>query len=211
LHIKDKTLDCRALTKGRIGRMDKMRQERYWTPAFCLMVAGLSLCQGGCLLVAAGAAGGAAAGYAYYRGKVTQAYCANLEDTSAAVHAALNELGMAIVSEEKSGTGGCIKTQTGDGDRVRIQLAVVPSKFPAEGPLTEVSVRVRAFGDHPVSERILCQVGYHLVPAPALNPPPPSPSQVPPASLIAPQSGEPPLTSSQGPFLPNQPVPATGK
>jgi hypothetical protein len=191
--------------------MGKLRQKRLRVSAFYLVLAVLALGQGGCLLVAAGAAGGAAAGYAYYRGKDCQAYCANFEDAWAAVHAALNELGMPILSEERRDAAGWIKTQTGDGERVRIKLDVVPGKFPAEGPLTEVSVRVGAFGDHPVSGRVLCQVGYHLVPGPALNPAPPtSLAPIAPATLTPPQTIEPPLTSS-GASLPLEPTPVTGK
>jgi hypothetical protein len=199
--------------------MDKVRQKRRWAPAIWVVLALLSLSESGCLLVAAGAAGGAAAGYAYYRGKVCQAYCANFEDAWAAVHTALTELGMPILSEERHGAEAWIKSQTAEADRVRIKLEVIPSKIPADGPLTQVSVRVGAFGDHPVSERVLCQIGAHLIPSPALAPQTGVyPASVPPPPLT-PQTTEPPLTSSSAdlskpttaPLLPPQPLPAAGK
>jgi hypothetical protein len=181
--------------------MGKLRQKRAWTAY--LIVAVAAMCQGGCLLVAAGAAGGAYAGYAYYQGRICQSYVANFEDAWAATHTALGELGMPVLSEEHQTNCGVIKTQTSDGDRVRIALDVIPSRIPAEGSLTRICVRVGTFGDHPVSERVLYQVGAHLVVSPV---PCPMPASGPPPVANAPgsdvpiptpgQTVEPPLTSS---------------
>jgi hypothetical protein len=198
--------------------MDKLRQKGTWVPVIYLVFAVISLGEGGCLLVAAGAAGGAAAGYAYYHGKVCQAYYANFEDAWAATHTALNELGMPILCEERRDPSGWIKSQTAQGDRVKIKLEVVPSRIPADGPMTQVSVRVGTFGDHPVSERVLYQVGAHLIPGPAVNPPPPPGlAPLPAAPMTTPQTTEPPFTSSPtsapaaAPLLPPEPIPTTGK
>src|SRR5947208_15112349 len=195
--------------KSRKGRMDKLRWS--WSRAACLLLAVAAAGQSGCLLVAAGAAGGAAAGYAYYNGRVCQSFVANFEDAWAATHAALGELGMPVLSEERQTGCGIIKTQTSDGDRIRIALDVIPSRIPAEGSLTRICVRVATFGDHPVSERILCQVGAHLVASPVPIPLPtsgPRPVANAPGSDVpipAPgQTAEPPLTSS---FQPAQNVP----
>ena len=209
--------------------MGKLRRKRVW--AAYLIVAVIAICQSGCLLIAAGAAGGAAAGYAYYQGRICQSYVANFEDTWAATHTALSELGMPILSEERQTDCGVIKTQTADGDRVRIALDAVPSRIPAEGSLTRICVRVGTFGDHPVSERVLYQVGAHLtvcpaaVPLPASSPPPvanASGSVEPPLSPIpaSAQTAEPPLTYSSGspsngppttpPLLPPEPVRSNG-
>jgi len=158
------------------------------------------------LLVAAGAASGAYAGYAYYQGRLCQSYVANFEDAWAATHTALGELGMPIIGEERQTNCGVIKTQTSDGDRVRIALDVIPSRIPAEGPLTRICVRVGTFGDHPVSERVLYQVGAHLIASPVplpLSPSGPRPVANAPGSDVpipAPgQTTEPPLTSSSQP------------
>jgi len=182
--------------------MDKLRW--HWNRAACLLLAILAVGQSGCLLIAAGAAGGAAAGYAYYNGRVCQSYVANFEDAWAATHTALGELGMPILKEERQTSCGVIKTQTSDGDRIRIALDVIPSRIPAEGSLTRICVRVATFGDHPVSERILYQVGAHLVASPFMVPTPESPpTQLPQTNS---PTSEPPLTSTPAP---PQTAPAT--
>src|SRR5713101_6931763 len=129
-----------------------------------LVLAALALSNSGCLLVAAGAAGGAAVGYAYSKGKVCQTYSATFEDTWAAAQAALNDLGMPLVKWEQHAGSGFLESRTADKERVRIYLDAQPSRFPAEGQLTHVGVRVATFGDHPVSVRLLDQVSVHLAP-----------------------------------------------
>ena len=76
------------------------------------------------------------------------------------------ELGMPIVREERKGCDGFLEGRTADGDRVRIYVEGETSRFPAEGKISRVSVRVAVFGDGPVSNRVLDQVGVHLVPPP---------------------------------------------
>src|SRR5262249_44570997 len=170
-----------------------------------------------CWWVAAGAAADGAAGYAYYKGKTCQSFPAGFEDTWAATRTALSELGMAIVKEERNQDTGTIKTQTSDGDRVRIVLEVIPSRIPAEGMLTRVCVRVGTFGDHPVSERVLSQIGAHLTTGPIVMPPPnPGVTTMPPVAPVpsSKQTTEPPLTSpyatvpssTSNPSLPPEPV-----
>jgi len=178
--------------------MDKLRWS--WSRAACLLLAVAAAGQSGCLLVAAGAAGGAAAGYAYYNGRVCQSFVANFEDAWAATHAALGELGMPVLSEERQTGCGIIKTQTSDGDRIRVAVDVIPSRIPAEGSLTRICIRVATFGDHPVSERILCQVGAHLVASPFTLPPAGSPAlQAPIVPQTPSPTSEPPLTSTPAP------------
>lgn len=146
-----------------------------------------ALASSGCLAVAAGAAGGAAVGYAYYKGKVCVSYNANFEDSWNAVRAALIELGMTIQSEDHNADEGGFNSRTASGDQVRVELEAVPSKFPAEGNITRVYVRVATFGDQQASERILAQVGLHLVPitATAQTPHVAAPQTVVPAGATA--------------------------
>jgi hypothetical protein len=177
--------------------MGKLRGKRGISLVFFLLSAGIMVTQAGCLLVAAGAAAGGAAGYAYYKGKTCNSFAAGFEDTWAAAHTALGDLGMPILKDEHNQGSGIIKTQTADGDRVKIDLELIPSKIPAEGMLTRVCVRVGTFGDHPVSERVLYQIGAHLTTGPIVMPPPNPSATMPP---IAPasssrQTSEPPLTS----------------
>jgi hypothetical protein len=173
----------------------------------------LALANSGCLLAVAGAAGGAAAGYAYCKGKLCDTYTASCDDTWAATRTALAELAMPIVKEERKASEGFIESRTADGERVRIYLQAETSRIPAEGQITRVCVRVATFGDHPVSDRILSQVGLHLAPAPLPGGTAPPPA----ANLGVIQTGAPPLASPPAslpqhtappPLLPPEPVPA---
>jgi hypothetical protein len=172
----------------------------------------LALTNSGCVLATAGIAGGAVAGYAYFKGKLCETYNANSDDTWAAVRAALAELGMPILHEERKGTERFIECRTTDGERVRIHLQAETSQFPAEGQVCRVCVRVATFGDRPVSDRILDQVGMHLAPAAAPGAPVPQPAANPgvvqtgvspassPSTNFRPETAPPPL-------LPPEPTP----
>lgn len=144
-----------------------MIQGRKSLPRLALLaIAGLTLIQSGCLWVAvgAGAAAGCAAGYAYLKGEVPQTYIASFDDTWNAAQTSLTELGMPVVSvEKKTNKSGTIHTQLGNGDAVALQIDEEPGTFPADGSVTRVGVRVAMMGDYPVSDRILNQIGAHLV------------------------------------------------
>jgi len=178
--------------------MGKLRRISTRSLVVFLLLAAWAIGQGGCLWVAAGAAAGGAAGYAYYQGKTCHSFAANFVDAWVATHTALGELGLPILKEERNEGSGVIKSQTSDGDRIRIALDAIPSRIPAEGMLTRICIRVGTFGDHPVSERVLNQVGAHLAPASATLSPlvPGAASQplAPPISTLS-QTAEPPLTS----------------
>lgn len=188
------------------------------TPAIRLvyvLLAVLALANSGCLLVAAGAAGGAAMGYAYYKGKICQVYNAGFTDAWAATHTALADLGMPVVKEEQNGTCGSIETRTSDGEHVRIHLENIVSKFPAEGSLTRICVRVATFGDPFVSDRVLDQVGAHLAPPGSIAPPPGAapnwapaqgqPETLPPARVAPPATGV--QQTAPPPLLPPETAP----
>lgn len=175
-----------------------------------LLLIALALANSGCLVIAAGAAGGAAGcAYAYGKGKVCSTYTAGFGDTWAALHTALQELGMPVVSEEREGLTGLVESKTADGERVRIHIDSLASKIPAEGEVTRVCVRVATFGDRPVSERLLDQISAHLAPVAALPQPGAKPAILqagatavqPPTAPTATQTAPPPL-------LPAEPVPA---
>jgi hypothetical protein len=166
-----------------------------WRRLVHALLAVIAAANAGCLLAAAGVAGGTAAGYVYCKGKLCDAYTANFDDVWAAAHSALVDLGMPVVQEERGPLKGFLRTQLADGERVRIHFKVIPSKIPVEGTLTQVTIRVGTFGDHPASVRILSQISAHLAPAPLPPPtPPPLPAPVtlqPPAPVPA-QPVEPP-------------------
>lgn len=166
------------------------RRDGKWARLAYLAVAGAALTSSGCVAVAAGAAvgGGAAAGYYYFRGRVVQEYAANVDDVLAATRTALQELRMPVLKEEHSGGRADVESRTAEGNGVHIDLQLQDSPIPAEGTVTRVGVRVATFGDQPVSERILDQIGAHLAPANR-------------AAAAPPQTAPPPL-------LPAEPVPA---
>jgi hypothetical protein len=149
-----------------------------------------ALVNGGCLVVAAGAAaaGGAGAAYAYMRGALYREYPSTLTDSYAAARSALTELQMPIVREEPQTVGQAyLESRTGDGNPVRVYLTARATPIPTDGPVTRVSVRVGAFGDDVVSTKLLDQIDRHLTPvAPptaAAAPPPPRPPETPPPPL----------------------------
>jgi hypothetical protein len=185
-----------------------------WTPY--LLLAGFALASSGCIAIAAGAAGGAAAGYAYCKGKVCATYNAGFGDALAATRAALGELGMPVLKEEVEGKKGFVVSRTPDGEQVRIYLEVEESKLSAEGSVVSICVRVATFGDHLVSHQILSQVDAHLIPKRAPLPPagvqgaPQGPPQTapPPTASSGPGTSVVPAQTSPPPLLPAQPVPA---
>jgi Protein of unknown function (DUF3568) len=162
-----------------------------------VILAAAALANSGCLVVAAGVGAGAAAGYVYMEGNIHRSYAANLDDVQNATRTALADLGMPVVGESREGASGSLESRTTDGERVRIFLNAQEGD-PA-GPLTRVGVRVATFGDRPVSERLLDQIGAHLAPPGVVGTPPPplaptlgAPQPVPPETAAPPLATEPP-------------------
>ena len=79
-----------------------------------------------------------------------------------AAQQALTDLSMPVVSAVRDNDSATIETRTGDGDKVKISLEPRPSRVPADGEWTHVTVRVALLGDGPVTERILNQIDAHL-------------------------------------------------
>jgi len=167
---------------------------------FYPIVAALAVLQGGCLLAIAGVcAGGAAAGYFYYKGRICRDYAAGLPAVRNATHAALNDLHFLVFTEEVKDGKAFIVTKTAAGKKVRIYLDCLPSPIPAEGLVTRVSIRVAAFGDESVSVRIFDQIAWRLSNAAPAAPVPPPPLG-PPAPIQQ--------TSAVQPFQTTEPPPA---
>lgn len=142
----------------------------------------------GCLAIGAGVAGGAVAGYYYYKGKVAQRYEASFADTWAATRDTLPELGLTIINEERDSAGGWFEVRTAAGERARVYVDPQAPPAHSAGHLTQVSVRVGTFGDSPLSEKILDQIGRRLQPASLLRP-----AEIPPPGVVPPQTAPPPL------------------
>jgi hypothetical protein len=137
-----------------------------------LLLALSALASGGCLAVAVGAvaAGGAAAGYTYYRGGVASDYAADFNRTWGATYLALGDLGMPAQDPKRaSGNAGSLDSQTREGKNVHITLTTRQGQIPAAGPITEVQVRVGILGDRALSEKLLDQIQARLT-SPAAGP-----------------------------------------
>jgi hypothetical protein len=165
-----------------------------------ILLGGLILAQAGCLAAAATCAAGGAAGYAYVNGKVTRDYMASRDDVWKALQDSLRELQMPLGRAETSDAEWVQESLTADGDKVSISLETEKSRIPAEGNLTHVGVRISTFGDSVVSNRILDQIGLHLVPASNLQSSPPPLVGQPQGGAVSgsPQSPPPPLAGDGG-------------
>ncbi len=134
--------------------------------AFVLLAA-MTMANGGCLAAAGVAAAGAAGagGYAYMKGKVSYTFNSSVEDTWSAARKSLAEMQMPILEEERQNTqSGFFRSETTDGTAVRIYLEAVEDEGPPPTRGTEVTVRVGTFGDYTVSDHILRQLSAHLIP-----------------------------------------------
>jgi hypothetical protein len=132
-----------------------------------VILAALAVVNGGCAVLAVGAAAGgaAAAGYAYVKGQISYTFDATFDDTWAATRQALSELNMPILEEDrKSSVNGTILTHTSDDTRVRIEVEAEHPNSPTQSPQTSVYVRVGVTGDYPMSDRIMTQINAHFVP-----------------------------------------------
>jgi hypothetical protein len=114
--------------------------------------------------VAAGAAGaGGAAIYAHYQGKDSNTFDADVASVSRATEDALYDLAMPVVKETReNGSSMTIKSTTGTGDNVTIDIEPETSKIPSDPVRSKVSVRVAMFGDHDVGMRILHRIDYRV-------------------------------------------------
>jgi hypothetical protein len=182
-----------------------------WLPL--LLVGTLALVQAGCLVVAAGVVGGAAAtGYVWYKGRWCRDYLAGFNDTAAALRTALVELQFPITSEETKNGTTYFGSRTADGTPIRILVEPVPSRIPAEGTLTRVAIRVGFAGDEALSSRIFDQVARHLVPPMLL---PPTPPTGPPLTAVSPSlrpvAARVPVETAAPPLAPPLPPPVKGQ
>jgi hypothetical protein len=165
-----------------------------------LAVALLAVVNAGCLLVAVGAAaGGAAIGYVWLNGRLSQDYPANLATALAASRAGLANLQLPILAEGTSRGTAELTSRTPDHSKVRIYLEEIPDRLSLGVPTVRITVRVGLTGDRVVSEKILGQIAAHIpppgaVPVPAVPPvtipaPPPQPT----AASGPPETKAPPL------------------
>jgi hypothetical protein len=172
-------------------------KKRWLFGALYLTVAAVALANSGCIGLAIGAAAGVgAAGYAVYmRGQWYRDYPATLDDTAAAVKAALAELQLPMDAEKRDTDVITFESHTKDNTEIHIELKAAEGKLPADGPTTHISIRVGNLGDEELSRRILDQVSLHVV-APVQVRPQVNTSALPPSGTLPPappQTREPPV------------------
>lgn len=135
-----------------------MTRRTRWQIVGLTLLGGCALSSSGCLLVAGGAAATGAAGYAYYKGNVTDTYDADFTSVWHASHDALYDLGLPVKGESHENSQGTIDSMTAKGDKIRIHVETQATKVPTDPSKTQVGVRIATFGDEDVSKRILAQI-----------------------------------------------------
>jgi hypothetical protein len=156
------------------------------------------------MLVAAGALGGGVAAIGIKRGTVHRRFAASVEETTAALQAALIDLGLPVERPRIGKNLAELDSTLEDGSPVFLTVRAEPTEWPNDPPQTRVEVHIRIFGDRPRSERILDRVAYRLknpVP-PTANPPsfmpPPHSATLMPGSSTS-QTDEPELAPTRSP------------
>jgi hypothetical protein len=145
---------------ARIGKWLMTRQ------AALLVLVALGPAISGCLAVAAGAAGGAAVGYAYYMGEVYDKFKAPYPATVAAARASLQDLGLPLLKQEDHDDTTIIESRTKDDDAVRVSIGPYKSGKPDDAGYTQVGVRVGYFGDKKLCNQLFARMDTHLGLAP---------------------------------------------
>lgn len=112
---------------------------------FLLALSGVGTAGCAAIAVGAAAAGGTVA---YVRGDLQTTFDHNLERVYEATLGAVDDFGFALISDRGDRTGGDLVARTGQDRRVKISMV------PVGDELTEVSIRVGAFGDQDLSMRI---------------------------------------------------------
>jgi hypothetical protein len=114
--------------------------------AVVVLMGGLALSQGGCLIAAAaGAAGGT---IAYVKGDLEGAVDGSVGQTVAAAKAAFEEMGMPVLSSYVAGSEGEVHARVGSDNKAKVKVTMLGEKS------SKVNVRVGTFGDESLSREI---------------------------------------------------------
>jgi len=108
----------------------------------------------GCVAIAAGAAGAGAA--AYVNGALKSTVEASVRETAQASKAAVKELDFKLISEQVDAVSGQVVARTAQDKKIMFKLKEKTAE------LTELSIRVGAFGDEDLSRRIHRRVRDNL-------------------------------------------------
>ncbi|MCI0364968.1 MAG: DUF3568 domain-containing protein [Phycisphaerales bacterium] len=108
----------------------------------------------GCLAVAA--AGGAAGGVMYAKGDLETNLDASVDQVAQAAKAAVEELGLTVLSSHASSLDGEIIARTAQDKKVTIKVRKVTDTT------SHISIRVSVFGDQAMSQTILDKIKARL-------------------------------------------------
>src|SRR5262249_27492566 len=101
--------------------------------------------------------------YAHYQGVDSNTFDADVNTLEHATEDALYDLAMPVVKETHgSGNSLTIKSTTGTGDNVTIEIEPENQKIPSDPVRSKVNVRVAMFADHDVGMRILHRIDYRM-------------------------------------------------
>ena len=114
----------------------------------CCLFLGLNACATRAVVAGAAAAGAGVGSYFYVKGELERDYEAPVEKVWQATLQAVEELNLATDSKQHDAFGGEIKGRMSDGTGFKIELERKGEK------LTNVGVRIGAFGDRTKSEAI---------------------------------------------------------
>jgi hypothetical protein len=114
----------------------------------CGLLIGLSACSKRWLIAGAAVAAAGAGTYAYIKGDLQRTYQAPMDKAWDATLKAVNELKMAIESQQHDAFNGTIKGSMADSKNFQISLKRLTEES------TEIGVRIGLFGDRQISEAI---------------------------------------------------------
>jgi hypothetical protein len=124
---------------------------------------------------------------AHYNGKVNETVPASLDAAATATESALIDLGLEVDAKRVGARHGEIDSTLANRDPLMIDLDAESTPIPTDPPKTRIGIRVAAFGDQKLSQRIFDQITHRLN-----NPAPPRPP-LPPPVAPARETEEPPL------------------
>ncbi len=173
----------------------------------------LALNGSGCaaVIIGAGVAGAAGAGYAYYKGDAQFDLAAPFDASWTATLAALQDLQMPIQHHGLGQEHGEIETTGPEQEAIHLQLEPVTTP---QGVVTRLHIRVGVFGSKSLSDRIHAQILNRLQHLPTAPPAVVSPANVAPTTppIIMPTGARPPVETAPPPLAdaPKTATPAVG-
>jgi hypothetical protein len=133
-----------------------VKRRLQWVAVLCCLLIGLSACSRKWAVIGAAAAAVGAGTYYYVKGDLKRNYEAPMDKTWEATVKSVEELKLAVESQQHDALSGVIKGKMADEKGFEINLKRVGEN------LTEVGVRIGTFGDREKSEAIHSKIHSKL-------------------------------------------------